>query len=114
MRLIEWFEHNLIGIVPLRYAGAMRRVYPGFVELAAFMNLGRDLRAQIDLFCHFANGEDEKAEPIRAFYHPFAHPEYRRVLDKHSSAAMDLFEPSDASVVSICTEVAHREELVRE
>jgi hypothetical protein len=35
-RPIDWFELNLIGIVPLRYAGALRRVYPGFVQLAAF------------------------------------------------------------------------------
>ena len=77
-RPIEWFEHNLIGIVPLCYAGAMRRVYPGFVQLAAFMsmNLDRHIRAQIDLFCHLANGEDEKAAAIRAFY-----DEYCAVMD---------------------------------
>ena len=77
-RPIEWFEHNLIGVVPLRYAGAMRRVYPGFVQLAAFMsmNLDRHVKAQIDLFCHVANGEEEKAAAIRAFY-----DEYCAVMD---------------------------------
>jgi len=77
-RPIDWFEHNLIGIVPLRYAGALRRVYPGFVQLAAFMsmNLDRHVKAQIDLFCHLANGEDEKAVAIRAFY-----DEYCAVMD---------------------------------
>jgi poly(3-hydroxybutyrate) depolymerase len=51
-RPIDWFERNLIGIVPLRYAGALRRVYPGFVQLAAFMsmNFDRHVKAQIDLF----------------------------------------------------------------
>jgi poly(3-hydroxybutyrate) depolymerase len=51
-RPIEWFESRLIGIVPLRYGGALRRVYPGFVQLAAFMsmNLDRHIKAQIDLF----------------------------------------------------------------
>jgi polyhydroxyalkanoate depolymerase len=39
---IEWFEHNLIGTVPLRYAGAMRRVYPGFVQLTSFMSMNRE------------------------------------------------------------------------
>jgi hypothetical protein len=34
-RPIDWFEHNLIGIVPLRYAGALRRVYPGFVPASS-------------------------------------------------------------------------------
>jgi len=53
---IDWFERNLIGMVPLRYTGAVRRVYPGFVQLAAFMsmNLDRPIRAQIDRFCRDA------------------------------------------------------------
>jgi poly(3-hydroxybutyrate) depolymerase len=77
-RPIEWFERHLIGIVPLRYRGALRRVYPGFVQLAAFMsmNLDRHIKAQIDLFCHLANGDDEKAEAIQAFY-----DEYCAVMD---------------------------------
>jgi poly(3-hydroxybutyrate) depolymerase len=77
-RPAEWFERNLIGVVPLRYAGALRRVYPGFVQLAAFMsmNLDRHVKAQIDLFCHLANGDDEKAAAIRAFY-----DEYCAVMD---------------------------------
>jgi poly(3-hydroxybutyrate) depolymerase len=77
-RPIEWFESHLIGIVPLRYRGALRRVYPGFVQLAAFMsmNLDRHIKAQIELFCHLANGGDEKAEAIRAFY-----DEYCAVMD---------------------------------
>jgi poly(3-hydroxybutyrate) depolymerase len=77
-RSIEWFERNLIGLVPLRYPGALRRVYPGFLQLAAFMsmNLDRHVKAQIDLFCHLANGEDEQAAAIRAFY-----DEYCAVMD---------------------------------
>ena len=30
---MSWFEQKLIGRVPLRYAGAGRRVYPGFIQL---------------------------------------------------------------------------------
>jgi polyhydroxyalkanoate depolymerase len=77
-RSIEWFERNLIGLVPLRYPGALRRVYPGFLQLAAFMsmNLDRHVKAQIDLFCHLANGDDEQAAAIRAFY-----DEYCAVMD---------------------------------
>jgi polyhydroxyalkanoate depolymerase len=77
-RSIEWFERNLIGVVPLRYPGAWRRVYPGFVQLAAFMsmNLQRHLKAQLDLFCHLVNGEDRQAAAIRAFY-----DEYCAVMD---------------------------------
>lgn len=34
---IEWFEKNLISHVPMPHAGFMRRVYPGFVQLSAFL-----------------------------------------------------------------------------
>jgi poly(3-hydroxybutyrate) depolymerase len=77
-RSIGWFERKLIGIVPLRYPGALRRVYPGFMQLAAFMsmNLQRHIKAQVDLFCHLANGEEAQAAAIRAFY-----DEYCAVMD---------------------------------
>jgi poly-beta-hydroxyalkanoate depolymerase len=44
---MEWFEQNLIASVPMRYPGAFRRVYPGFVQLAAFMamNIDRHVKA---------------------------------------------------------------------
>jgi polyhydroxyalkanoate depolymerase len=77
-RPIRWFERNLIDVVPPRFNGAWRRVYPGFTQLAAFisMNLDRHVKAQLDLFCHLANGEEEKAAAIRKFY-----DEYLAVMD---------------------------------
>ena len=70
---IEWFERNLIGIVPARYAGALRRVYPGFVQLAAFMSMNpeRHRKSFEDLYRHLVEGDREKAEPIMAFYHEY-------------------------------------------
>ncbi len=70
---IEWFERNLIGTVPRRYTGALRRVYPGFVQLAAFMsmNLPRHAKTFLDLRGHLANGDLDKAEPILTFYHEY-------------------------------------------
>jgi polyhydroxyalkanoate depolymerase len=67
---IDWFEKNLIATVPGRYPGAYRRVYPGFVQLGAFMsmNLPRHVRAHIDLFDHIRKGEDDKADANRKFY----------------------------------------------
>ncbi|MEJ0025637.1 MAG: polyhydroxyalkanoate depolymerase [Rhizomicrobium sp.] len=67
---IEWFEQNLITTVPRRYPGAHRRVYPGFMQVSAFlsMNLARHIRAHVDLFDHIRKGEDEKAEANRKFY----------------------------------------------
>jgi len=77
-RPIEWFERNLIATVPLRYPGAFRRVYPGFVQLAAFMsmNVERHLKAHRELYDHLAKGEHEKAQVTKAFY-----DEYFAVLD---------------------------------
>ncbi|HEX9490466.1 MAG TPA: polyhydroxyalkanoate depolymerase [Stellaceae bacterium] len=77
-RPIDWFERNLIAAVPHRYKGGGRRVYPGFVQLAAFMsmNIERHVKAHADLFNHLAKGEDEKARLVKNFY-----DEYFAVLD---------------------------------
>jgi polyhydroxyalkanoate depolymerase len=77
-RSIEWFERNLIASVPLRHLGAFRRVYPGFVQLAAFMsmNIDRHVKAHRELYENLADGEAEKAAIIKAFY-----DEYFAVLD---------------------------------
>ena len=75
---IEWFERTLTASVPLRYPGAFRRVYPGFVQLAAFMsmNVDRHVKAHRELYENLANGELEKAAVTKAFY-----DEYFAVLD---------------------------------
>jgi poly(3-hydroxybutyrate) depolymerase len=75
---IDWFERNLVTSVPLRYPGALRLVYPGFLQLAAFMsmNIDRHWKAHNDLFDHLVNGEHEKAEAIANFY-----DEYFAVMD---------------------------------
>jgi polyhydroxyalkanoate depolymerase len=75
---IDWFERNLIATVPMRYAGAFRRVYPGFVQLAAFMsmNIERHIKAHQELYKNLANGDIEKAEATKTFY-----DEYFAVLD---------------------------------
>jgi poly(3-hydroxybutyrate) depolymerase len=67
---IEWFEQNLIATVPPRFRGANRRVYPGFIQLMAFvsMNLERHVEAHWELYNDFATGEDEKAKTIASFY----------------------------------------------
>jgi poly(3-hydroxybutyrate) depolymerase len=78
---IEWFEQNLIARVPMRYRGAGRRVYPGFVQLAAFMsmNIDRHRKAHLDLYENLAKGELEKARTTKTFY-----DEYFAVLDLDS------------------------------
>lgn len=75
---IDWFEKNLIATVPFQHPGAMRRVYPGFVQLAAFMsmNIDRHVKAHQELYENLAKGEKEKAEATKTFY-----DEYFAVLD---------------------------------
>ncbi|HEY1709669.1 MAG TPA: polyhydroxyalkanoate depolymerase [Rhizomicrobium sp.] len=75
---LPWFEKNLIDVVPYKFEGRNRRVYPGFLQLAAFMsmNLPRHLRAHLDLFSQVAKFEDDKAEATRDFY-----DEYFAVFD---------------------------------
>jgi poly(3-hydroxybutyrate) depolymerase len=77
-RPIEWFEQNLIARVPYRYGGAGRQVYPGFVQLAAFMsmNIERHIKAHRELYDNLANGDATKAAQTKAFY-----DEYFAVLD---------------------------------
>jgi len=69
-RSIEWFERNLIDTVPLRYPGAARKVYPGFVQLAAFMNMNieRHIRAMSAYFEQVVEGDEERAQATRNFY----------------------------------------------
>ncbi|HEY8253276.1 MAG TPA: polyhydroxyalkanoate depolymerase, partial [Rhizomicrobium sp.] len=83
---IEWFEHNLIATVPRRYAGAHRRVYPGFLQLSAFMtmNIARHMRAHMDLFGHILKGEIDKADANRKFY-----DEYFSVADLPAEFYLD-------------------------
>ena len=75
---IDWFEKNLIARVPFRYPGGFRQVYPGFVQLAAFMsmNIERHIKAHKELYDNIRQGEHEKAKITKDFY-----DEYFAVLD---------------------------------
>ncbi len=77
-RPIEWFERNLISSVPWRFPGAFRRVYPGFVQLSAFMsmNLDRHISAHFGQFRSLVGGDHVSAEAHRKFY-----DEYGAVMD---------------------------------
>jgi poly(3-hydroxybutyrate) depolymerase len=77
-RPIEWFYASMIGVVPWRFGGAMRPVYPGFVQLLAFMgmNLERHLKAFNELYENLVKGDFAKAEATQKFY-----DEYFAVMD---------------------------------
>jgi polyhydroxyalkanoate depolymerase len=86
---IEWFRNNLIAEVPARYPGAGRKVYPGFVQLAAFMsmNIDRHRKALMELYDNLANGEDKKAQAAKEFY-----DEYFAVLDLSAEFYLETVE----------------------
>ena len=67
---ISWFEKNLISHVPMPHKGFMRRVYPGFIQLSAFlaMNPERHKKSFKDMYQHLVDGEVDKANLIQVFY----------------------------------------------
>jgi poly(3-hydroxybutyrate) depolymerase len=75
---LAWFEHMAIATVPVRYPGAFRRVYPGFLQLAGFlsMNPDRHIDAHWRMFRQLAAGDSDSAAASRAFY-----DEYSTVMD---------------------------------
>jgi poly(3-hydroxybutyrate) depolymerase len=75
---IAWFARTLVTTVPLRLAGAGRSVYPGFLQLAAFMamNPERHRKAHHRHWHNVLAGEEDKAEFHRGFY-----SEYMAVMD---------------------------------
>ncbi len=74
----EWFENNVIYRVPSNFAGAGRRVYPGFLQHTGFvaMNPDRHVSAHYDYFLDLIRGDDSSTEQHRQFY-----DEYNAVLD---------------------------------
>lgn len=77
-RPLSWFRNNVIATVPWRYRGAGRRVYPGFMQLTAFMSMNpqRHIDQHEALYHHIVKDEVAEAAKIRDFY-----DEYFAVLD---------------------------------
>ena len=75
---LSWFRNNVIATVPLRYPGAGRRVYPGFLQLAGFMsmNLADHVMSHYEMFKHLTLGDEESAGKTKTFY-----DEYLSVCD---------------------------------
>jgi len=75
---IAWFRDNLIGVVPAQFEGGGRRVYPGFLQLCAFMSMNAERHAKsfVDLFQRRVAGDFDRADAISAFYR-----EYFAIMD---------------------------------
>ena len=67
---ISWFEKNLVSHVPMPHAGFTRRVYPGFLQLTAFISMNPERHKQSfkDMYRHLVEGEIDQADTIRNFY----------------------------------------------
>ena len=75
---LDWFERQMITTVPWPHEGVGRRVYPGFLQLGAFMSmhLDRHMAAQMDQFRALVHGDHDSAAAHRRFY-----DEYLAVMD---------------------------------
>ncbi len=72
-RPFTWFQSRMIYTVPPPYAGAMRRVYPGFVQLYSFMSMNAEAHqsAHWRYFADLVKGDGDSAEKHREFYDEF-------------------------------------------
>jgi poly(3-hydroxybutyrate) depolymerase len=86
---IDWFQANLIYRVPPGHAGSSRAVYPGFLQLSAFMamNMERHVRAFARQFEHLVERDEKSATAHRAFY-----DEYFAVMDLPASFYLQTVE----------------------
>ena len=95
--------------VPFPMPGAMRDVYPGFLQLGGFMtmNLDRHIDAHRDLFWHLVEGDGDSAEKHREFYDEYhvGHGSDGRVLSadrgeglRQSRSAARHLHPSQPQV----------------
>jgi poly(3-hydroxybutyrate) depolymerase len=85
----SWFENNVIYKVPASFAGAGRRVYPGFLQHTGFvaMNPQNHAKSHFDFFKDLVKGDGASADAHRAFY-----DEYNAVLDMDAEYYLDTIE----------------------
>ena len=73
---IDWFEKNLISRVPLRYPGGGRRVYPGFIQLTAFMSMNKERHVNSfkELYQHLATPAEFYLETVQKVFQDYSLP----------------------------------------
>ena len=69
----DWFEKNLIDAVPYRHGGTLRKVYPGCVQISAFLNINlkRHVHSLRQFYRDPVKGDMEKAAITRSFYEAY-------------------------------------------
>jgi poly(3-hydroxybutyrate) depolymerase len=109
-RPFAWFESNLIYAVPAPYAGAGRRVYPGFIQLSAFMsmNMERHQEAHRKYLLSMMEGDGDSAEKHLEFY-----DEYLSTLDLTEEFYLQTVDVVFQRYLLPKGELTHRGRLVR-
>jgi poly(3-hydroxybutyrate) depolymerase len=105
----DWFEQNVISLVPFPNPGFMRRVYPGFVQLTGFMtmNLERHTKAHLELFDNLVKGDCDSVAQHRSFYE-----EYLAVMDLSAEFYLQTVETVFQQHALPKKEMMHRGERV--
>jgi poly(3-hydroxybutyrate) depolymerase len=108
-RDIKWFSDNVIMPVPFPARGFMRSVYPGFLQLGAFvsMNADRHVNAHNEYFSSLIKGDDDSVEKHRAFY-----DEYLAVMDLTAEFYLQTVETVFINHALPKGEMMHRNEAV--
>lgn len=106
---LDWFKQNMIHTVPFPLPGWGRRVYPGFVQVTAFMSMNpqRHIDAHKNLYRHLVDGEEAEAERIKTFY-----DEYFAVLDLAADFYLETIEWVFQDMRLAKGELTHRGRLV--
>jgi poly(3-hydroxybutyrate) depolymerase len=83
---LEWFEKNVICKVPSGFEGQGQAVYPGFIQLSAFLSMNMDshINKHFKFFDDLVKGDGDSAEDHRQFYN-----EYLAVMDMPADYYLD-------------------------
>lgn len=86
---LEWFEKNFLTYVPEGHVGVGRKVYPGFVQLTAFINMNPDshFKKHVQFLENKIVGNTAAAQKHAEFY-----DEYFSLLDMDSVYYLETIE----------------------
>lgn len=86
---LGWFRRNMVDTVPALYPGAMRQVYPGFMQLGGFMSMNpsRHVDAYRKLYRSIIADDAAAVRRHRQFY-----DEYFAVMDLPGAFYLDTIE----------------------
>ncbi len=106
---LQWFKDNLITRVPARYPGAGREVYPGFLQLSAFMAMNPQRHASQFRKLVQTRGahDDAAADKISEFY-----TEYMAVLDLTAEFYLETIDQVFQQATLATGKMIHRGRLV--